>query len=194
VALPGVQREGDPQHLRIEENQGEAMAPAEREVMQMALETAEQIASADYRHWEELASLGEFERWARSRANHIADALRAALAQPQPAECDGGQCGIGGYCKKCPKTQPDVPETAFGKTEPVAWTVQGLISDFSRDFSAYQTKTYTVPLYTAPPAKEWVGLTDDEYELMAEKRVTNYFFNTLDYAHDIEAMLKEKNT
>lgn len=42
--------------------------------------------------------------------------------------------------------------------------------------------------------REWVGLTDDEYELMAEKRVTNYFFNTLDYAHDIEAMLKEKNT
>jgi hypothetical protein len=41
--------------------------------------------------------------------------------------------------------------------------------------------------------KEWVGLTDEEYELMAEKRVTNYFFNTLDYAHDIEAKLKEKN-
>lgn len=42
--------------------------------------------------------------------------------------------------------------------------------------------------------REWVGLTDEEYELMAEKRVTNYFFNTLDYAHDIEAKLKEKNT
>ena len=46
---------------------------------------------------------------------------------------------------------------------------------------------------TAPPQREWVGLTDNEYELMAEKRVTNYFFNTLDYAHDIEAKLKEKN-
>jgi len=34
--------------------------------------------------------------------------------------------------------------------EPVAWTVRGLITDFSRDFSAYQTKTYTVPLYTSP--------------------------------------------
>ena len=56
----------------------------DREVMQMALETAEQIACADYRHWEELASLSEFERWARSRANHIAEALRTALAQPEP--------------------------------------------------------------------------------------------------------------
>ena len=50
----------------------------------------------------------------------------------------------------------------------------------------------SIPLNTK--RKEWVGLTDDEYELMAEKRVTNYFFNTLDYAHDIEAKLKEKNT
>lgn len=80
------------------------------------------------------------------------------------------------------------------ESEPVAWTVGGLITDFSRDFSAYKTKTYTRPLYTAPPQREWQGLTDDEYELMAEKRVTNYFFNTLDYAHAIEAKLKEKNT
>jgi hypothetical protein len=34
--------------------------------------------------------------------------------------------------------------------EPKAWTVENLITDFSRDFSAYQTKTYTVPLYTLP--------------------------------------------
>ncbi len=38
--------------------------------------------------------------------------------------------------------------------EPVAWTVGGLITDFSRDFSAYKTKTYTRPLYTAPPQAE----------------------------------------
>ena len=40
--------------------------------------------------------------------------------------------------------------------EPVAWTVGGLITDFSRDFSAYKTKTYTRPLYTAPPQRERV--------------------------------------
>ncbi len=38
--------------------------------------------------------------------------------------------------------------------KPVAWTVSGLITDFSRDFSAYQTKTYTRPLYTAPTKPE----------------------------------------
>jgi len=86
--------------------------------------------------------------------------------------------------------QPDVPETAFGETEPVAWV--------SHNAGLYHGKPdeslNPLPLYLAPPRREWVGLTDDEYELMAEKRVTNYFFNTLDYAHDIEAKLKEKNT
>lgn len=35
------------------------------------------------------------------------DALRDRIAQPESAECDGGQCGIGGYCKDCPKAQPE---------------------------------------------------------------------------------------
>lgn len=39
---------------------------------------------------------------------------------------------------------------AAPEQEPVAWTVGGLITDFSRDFSAYETKTYTVPLYRHP--------------------------------------------
>ena len=42
--------------------------------------------------------------------------------------------------------------------------------------------------------REWVGLTDDEYELMAEQCVTNCYFDTLEYAKSIEAKLKEKNT
>ena len=77
--------------------------------------------------------------------------------------------------------------------EPVAWisTSPARMIHWTSDKPAYGDDW--IPLYTAPQQREWVGLTDDEYELMAEKRVTNYFFNTLDYAHDIEAMLKEKN-
>jgi hypothetical protein len=41
--------------------------------------------------------------------------------------------------------------------------------------------------------KEWVGLTDEEYEEMAEQYVTNCYFDTLEYAKNIEAKLKEKN-
>ena len=142
-----------------------------REAMQMALETAEQIACADYRHWEELASLSEFERWARSRANHIADALRTALAET------------------------DVPETAFGETEPVAW-MHNFIDDViikNRPTDITCNAGRWTALYTAPPQREWVGMTDDKYEAMAEQYVTNCYFDTLKYAKAIEAKLKEKN-
>jgi len=44
------------------------------------------------------------------------------------------------------------------------------------------------------PKKEWVGLTDEEYEAMAEDHVTDCYFDTLTYAKAIEAQLKEKNT
>ena len=42
--------------------------------------------------------------------------------------------------------------------------------------------------------QEWQGLTDEEYEAMAEHYVTNCYFDTLEYARAIEAKLKEKNT
>jgi hypothetical protein len=43
------------------------------------------------------------------------------------------------------------------------------------------------------PQREWQGLTDEEYEAMAETYVTNCYFDTLKYAKAIEAKLKEKN-
>jgi len=77
--------------------------------------------------------------------------------------------------------------------EPVAWTVDGLITDFSRDFSAYKTKTYTRPLYTAPPQREWQGLTDEEIMslLPGAVRLPPGWSETV---RAIEAKLKEKNT
>lgn len=48
-----------------------------------------------------------------------------------------------------------------------------------------------IALYTAP--REWVGLTDEEYEAMAEQYLPNCYFHTLKYAKAIEAKLKEKN-
>ncbi len=45
----------------------------------------------------------------------------------------------------------------------------------------------------AQPEHEWVGMTNAEYESMAEQYVTNCYFDTLEYAKAIEAKLKEKN-
>jgi len=50
------------------------------------------------------------------------------------------------------------------------------------------------PLYSGLPQRKWVGLTDAEYEAMAEQYVTNCYFDTLKYAKAIEAKLRDKNS
>ena len=46
-----------------------------------------------------------------------------------------------------------------------------------------------VPLYTTPPKKEWVGLTNDEIDQVA----ANSGYGYIDIARAIESKLKEKN-
>ena len=80
--------------------------------------------------------------------------------------------------------------------EPVAYLCENAVGHKYFRWKKPPSTYKPIALYTAhaSPQRIWQGLTDEEYELMAEKRVTSYFFNTLDYAHDIEAKLKEKNT
>ena len=47
-----------------------------------------------------------------------------------------------------------------------------------------------IPLFTAPPKKEWVGLTDYEIVGIASLNQSNDF----SFARAIEAKLKEKNS
>jgi hypothetical protein len=76
--------------------------------------------------------------------------------------------------------------------EPVAWTVSGKITDWSKDFSAYQTKHYTRPVYTPPAAqRQWVGLTDEDKAMCIQSTAESKSVDELIAA--IEAKLKEKN-
>ncbi len=79
--------------------------------------------------------------------------------------------------------------------EPVAW----MLPDYGDVLSASEadgTGIYNIPLYTAPPKREWVGLTDEEI-LSAAKEVPITCIRQRDYdlhfAPIIEAKLKEKN-
>jgi hypothetical protein len=113
----------------------------------------------------------------REEAQQMLNALEAALSDDQP------------YIARCKQTAETFrARLAQPKPEPVAWTVGGLITDFSRDFSAYKTKTYTQPLYTTPPQREWVGLTHEEKMEILTRSITAP--SRIDVA---EAMLKEKN-
>ena len=85
------------------------------------------------------------------------------------------------------------------KQEPVAWmydwesdggtVTNWLTSDYDEAHSPTMGCTNIRPLYTKPPKREWVGLTDDEMAEVANKAET--------YTESVkltEAALNEKNT
>ena len=103
------------------------------------------------------------------------------------------------------KTQPDVPETAFGETEPVAWMYDWTTSDgeFIQDWTTSEAETLRDtkpniisnlrPLYTAPPKREWVGLTDEDVAEAGKLNIEGERMLPYSFARAIEAKLKEKN-
>ena len=103
----------------------------------------------------------------------------------------GSQC-IGGKCERC------------AEQEPMACIVKGCSNQRHKGKFVGNLCSPCATFITTGEGKysqayrnsqrEWQGLTDEEYEAMAEKYVTNYFFDTLKYAKAIEAKLKEKNT
>lgn len=139
--------------------------------------------------------------------------LEARLAQPEPAECDGGQCGIGGYCKQCPKTKSDVPETAFGEIKPVLYQVRGrpnwdtepkwgewkfctepVANDYKKTPVLHDWEYQVRSLYTVPPQREFIGLTDEEAQkTFARHNCTISTDLAGILARAIKKALKEKN-
>ena len=79
------------------------------------------------------------------------------------------------------------------KQEPVAWMVRDQV-DGCRYPSALKNPASSIngeskPLYTAPPKREWVGLTEEEKQAAYLK--IDAWSACVDF---IEAKLKEKNT
>ena len=132
-------------------------------------------------------------------AIEIAKELRARLAQPDM------QIGITyeeanppePYCKRCGKKlgteAHDVHTCTPKEIQPVAWLTRDRI-----DGCWYATNkkesSNDKPLYTAPQKKEWVGLTDEEINLIWKKspHIVGLYTYT-DIAKQVEAKLKEKN-
>jgi hypothetical protein len=92
---------------------------------------------------------------------------------------------------------------ALAQQEPVAWITNGgkgelwwhRSSKFDEEGNLIGPNPDDIPLYTAPPKREWVGLTDDAVFELAD---TNLYdggknFGVLAFAKAIEADLKEKN-
>ena len=78
--------------------------------------------------------------------------------------------------------------------EPVAWMSDSDVGFYKEEFGTYPC----VPLYTAPPRKKWVGLTDGEIlEMFGVVGTSGSDINPRGLLKDtrlIEARLKDKNT
>ena len=95
---------------------------------------------------------------------------------------------------------------ALAQQEPVAWITNGgkgelwwhRSSKFDEEGNLIGPNPDDIPLYTAPPKREWVGLTDEEIQdlsYLSEKcdASNSEWFDRLEFARAIEAKLKEKN-
>ena len=172
-----------------------------RQAAEMALENLEGIVNSNWRDWEELASPEEFERWVKSLANHSAEALRQVLEQDNPS-----------FDRTASHMAGEYVDTA--QQEPVALKVyQGEICYMSQDddqsFGMWCPVDSNTDLgfpnetkfYTASPKREWVELTNDEVQSLADTYLDvgdgeggkHYVFGDVDFARAIEAKLKEKN-
>jgi hypothetical protein len=87
--------------------------------------------------------------------------------------------------------------------EPVAWIMEmPPPSGADRSVRMTSCKEVTqdwenaIPLYTAPPKREWVGLTDEEKSELANKykHIETGWYHDMDLIAEVEAKLKEKNS
>ena len=99
----------------------------------------------------------------------------------------------------CQENRHVADSVAPPETEPVAWVneIQSAIPNYKElAWEKDKQAIKSTPLYTAPPKREWVGLTDDEIYEYADKFLyqhgSNYGIKSFGKA--IEAKLKEKNT
>jgi hypothetical protein len=106
--------------------------------------------------------------------------LRAKLSEPEPEPVAWMDAPERIYLQVCDDENCDL---SFEAHDDVSWC-QDKINDCDILY---------VRSDTAQPQREWQGLTDEEYEAMAEQYVTNCYFDTLKFARAIEAKLRELN-
>ena len=109
-------------------------------------------------------------------ALRLADALDAEFVQGRISNHNGRKAAV---------ELRRLHEALETEQEPVAWISEG--GDVSRSKRYMDEMGFKCnPLYTAPPKREWVGLTDEE-------RRQILLDDPIDWIAAIEAKLKEKN-
>jgi hypothetical protein len=115
---------------------------------------------------------------------------KKALAQPAQ-ECPNLK-NCKGACFQCEYFNSATGEMNYPTTQPAQEPVACVqdLDEVKRKHLVYEKgMDWKDPLYTTPPKREWVGLTNDEIELIIE----DCDYVALDVAPAIEQALKEKN-
>ena len=106
------------------------------------------------------------------------------------------------YCSFAVEIESLRAALAQPEQEPVAWMTHHeppmIFPTRSEALLYCEEHEVPVPLYTAPPQREWVGLTDEEIEIMGNKVANENLIGLVPnfrvrFARVIEAKLKEKN-
>ena len=161
----------------------------DRELMQMALDALEEV------EWT-LKNMSAFKFY--PKYYETTEALRARLAQPEPPCKTGSQC-VGGKCERCAVREPLADKrlkiklgSQYGSDLCGQWFYLTPADDNASKALIAHTGI------TAPPQREWQGLTDEEIGNVIEaSQITlkNYCSEDkqTEYARTIESKLKEKN-
>ena len=166
------------------------MTDRERKVMEMVLEALEWHVSRT----RPIEKTTEAIEALRQALDHVPDTMK--MLEPDMGIDRGAWDDV-------PDATKWVDELRGGdeaEQEPVAWIsadtlkldhiIKATIQVCRREPDEY----YNVPLYTAPPSKRWVSLTDDEIWEWFESNTAITRDGALRIARAIEAKLKEKNT
>ena len=124
-------------------------------------------------------------------------ALRQAIEQAKSkfaADCDSPSwCNQYGKCHRSVIGAPMLVNCIQGQ-EPVAVLMDGELFTMAEYEVIAEQGDGAQPLYTAPPQREWQGLTEDEVSAAVDD--CDVYFDDeflVDFARRIEAKLKEKN-
>jgi hypothetical protein len=180
----------------------------DRELMQMALDALSQYINV-------VTSDNDPERWAvlvdgGGAARKAMKALSDRLAQPEYDQTALELCNVCGWkavvpdecclnCKRLAQPEPWVKTYCGGKpnytTQPELgepWdSMPVAFINIDGELSYIKGANTDKELYAAPPKREWVGLTEDEFEEVLAKY--NEALPVV-VCRAIEAKLKEKNT
>ena len=186
-------------------DKGHKWQMSDREVMKLALEALDQYIEKELtvgqRYTNEGQQLLEAHAILRQALNHVPDTMK--MTEPDMGIDRGAWADVPDATKWVDELrggdeEPPNSTTDVVESEPVAWCEINSIGEIMYfDGRAmimpgkFGNDLHTVPLYTAPPKREWVGVTQEDIDIAFDDTQEGGGFD--DFARAIEAKLREKN-